>query len=65
MLTYVIAVILIAVCLVAFAAFMVAAFDALLSLLAFLFRLLSIPFDVHAFFRRRKKDYNAFEDAFK
>ena len=64
MLTYFIAILLIVVTAVAFVAFVVMAFESVLTLVAFLFRLLSVPFDVQAFFKRRKASHNGFEDAF-
>ena len=64
MLTYFIAFFLIIVTIVAFISFAVMAFEAILSLIALLFRLLSIPLDMRAFFHRQKAGHNGFEDAF-
>ena len=64
MLTYFIAILLIAVALIALITFAVMAFDAIMTLVTALLRLLSIPLDIQTFFKRRQAAHNEFEDIF-
>ena len=64
MLTYFIAVLFIAVAFVALVTFAVMAFDAIMTLVAALLRLLSVPLDTQTFFKRRQAAHNEFEDIF-